>query len=119
MKSLVPMAHVKDVSASIAFYRKLGFDVRDTFVPPGATDLSWAWLESDGAKLMVARADAPLDGALQGILFYMYCEDVAATHAALVAEGVAVGPLERRFYAPQGEFRLVDPDGYASMVIQR
>jgi catechol 2,3-dioxygenase-like lactoylglutathione lyase family enzyme len=33
---LVPMASVADVERSIAFYRHLGFEVGNTFVPAGA-----------------------------------------------------------------------------------
>jgi len=119
IKSLVPFAHVKSVDASIAFYRKLGFELADDFVPPGSSERSWAWLESGDARLMVARAQEPVVASQQGVLVYMYCDDVPRTHAALAAAGIAVGPIEQRFYAPDGEFRVQDPDGYVSMIIHR
>jgi hypothetical protein len=81
-RSLVPLAHVADVARSIAFYGRLGLTVRNTFVPPGQTDPSWAWLESGGARLMVARADLPLTPESEGVLFYIYVDDVAAARAA-------------------------------------
>jgi catechol 2,3-dioxygenase-like lactoylglutathione lyase family enzyme len=115
-RSLVPLAHVADVARSIAFYGRLGLTVRNTFVPPGQTDPSWAWLESGGARLMVARADLPLTPESEGVLFYIYVDDVAAARAALESDSVAVGPIAYPFYAPGGEFRVHDPDDYVLMV---
>ena len=50
------------------------------------------------------------------MLFYLYCDDLPAKHADLLARGIAAGPVERPFYAPRGEFRVTDPDGYALML---
>ena len=116
IRSLVPMAYVGSIGDSIAFYRKLGFEVRNTFVPEGGTDPTWAWLQSDGANLMLGLATAPVVAGEQAVLFYLYCDDVAATRAALEEAGVTVGPIQYPFYAPRGEFRVSDPDGYVLMV---
>ena len=116
MRSLVPMAHVRSLGDSIAFYRKLGFEVRNTFVPEGRADPTWAWLESEGgAKLMLAIADEPVIAGQQAILFYLYCDSVPSTRVRLEEFGVPVGPVQYPFYAPQGEFRVHDPDGYVLM----
>lgn len=114
----VPYAHVGDVTRSIDFYRRLGFTVGNTFVPEGETVPSWAWLESGNAKLMVAKADGPLQPDAEGVLFYLYFDDVAAARSALESGGIRVGPMKHPFYAPDGEFRVVDPDGYSVMVMQ-
>jgi hypothetical protein len=45
-----------------------------------------------------------------------YCEDVAAFRDKLLESGLEAGPITRPFYAPRGEFRVTDPDGYALMV---
>jgi hypothetical protein len=65
---------------------------------------------------MVAKADLPLTPESEGVLFYLYFDDVAVARAALESDGVAVGPIEYPFYAPGGEFRVHDPDGYVLMV---
>lgn len=116
IRSLVPMAHVRNVPESIAFYRTLGFEIRNTFVPAGESDPAWAYLESDRAHLMVARADGPFDAGQQAVLFYLYCDDVPATRDAIERAGVAVGEIAYPFYAARGEFRVSDPDGYVLMV---
>jgi predicted enzyme related to lactoylglutathione lyase len=114
--SLVPMAHVAQIPASIAFYAQLGFRVEGSFTPPGEAEPSWVSLCSGDAALMLARASEPVVAAQQAVLFYVYCADVASMHAQLAAAGIAVSPIATPFYNPHGEFRAVDPDGYVVMV---
>jgi predicted enzyme related to lactoylglutathione lyase len=116
VRSLVPMAHVRSVVDSIEFYGKLGFEVGNTFTPEGQREPTWAWLRSEGAHLMVAKAGEPVVPEQQAVLFYVYCDDVAATRNELQKDGVAVGPIAYPFYAPRGEFSVTDPDGYALMI---
>jgi catechol 2,3-dioxygenase-like lactoylglutathione lyase family enzyme len=116
MRVLVPMAYVKDVPRSVGFYRKLGFEVGNDFTPPGQSAPSWAWLESKGAQLMVSRAMEAAPATPRGVLFYLYCDDVAATRAELEAAGLAPGEIRFPFYAPRGEFKLEDPDGWILMI---
>jgi catechol 2,3-dioxygenase-like lactoylglutathione lyase family enzyme len=116
IKSIVAFVHVASVPRSIAFYEKLGFTVRDTFVPDGDNEPAWAYLEQGTAELMVARASDPVNAHEQAIFFYVYCDDVQAKHDELAALGLNPGPVIPRFYNPKGEFRLMDPDGYLLMV---
>jgi hypothetical protein len=106
--------HVADVERSVAFYEDLGFAMGNTFEPDGK--LAWAWLHNESANLMLARADAPVDPAAQAVLFYIYVPDVPGAHAGLSAKGIRVGPIRTPFYAPRGEFRMEDPDGYVLMI---
>jgi hypothetical protein len=53
----------------------------------------------------------------QAVLFYVYCEDVAACRATLEINGVKVGEIQFPTHAPRGEFRITDPDGFAVMVM--
>lgn len=115
-RTLVPLAHVKDVEVSIGFYERLGFTIGNTFVPPDTTAPTWAWLQSDRAQLMLGRADEPVVPSQQAVLFYLYYDDVPATKAALSESGLETGPITYPFYAPRGEFRVVDPDGYVLMI---
>ena len=91
LNALVPMAFVDSVPRSIEFYERLGFIAGNTFVPSDQTEPSWAWLKSGGAQLMVARASEPVVPSQQAILFYLYCEDVAAYRAELQNADVVVG----------------------------
>ena len=74
----------------------------------------WAWLDAQGGMLMLTAAKEPLAGGPRAVL-YLYNDDVAEARARLAAKGIAVGPLEPRFYAKKGEFRVDDPDGHVLM----
>lgn len=117
LRAVVPMAHVASVLRSMDFYQRLGFRCENSFNPPQAPEPTWAWMEAPGgAQLMLACAAEPVAAAPQGVLFYVYCDDLPAKHAELAGKGLAVGPIEKPFYASRGEFRLTDPDGYALML---
>ena len=116
LSSLVPMAHVSNVKQSIAFYSKLGFAEGNTHTPEGGVEPVWAWLMSGGAHLMLAQATEAVDATQQAVLFYVYCDDVVPFRNMLIEAGVDVGPVQHPFYAPRGEFRVTDPDGYVLMV---
>jgi hypothetical protein len=115
-RRLVPMAFVADVPLSIGYYGALGFGVENTFTPPEADAPVWAWLESGDARLMVSKASDPVIPEAQAVLFYLYTDDVASAREELAARGFEPGPISTPFYAPGGEFRLTDPDGYVLMV---
>jgi uncharacterized glyoxalase superfamily protein PhnB len=116
LSSLVPMAFVKSVPRSIQFYQKLGFVEGNTHTPEGASEPTWVWLRSGGAHLMLAQTSEPLDRPERAVLFYLYCDDVAAFRSKLLEAGVEAGPITQPFYAPRGEFRVTDPDGHAVMI---
>ena len=110
------MAFVKNVPRAIGFYRKLGFETGNTHAPEGATEPVWAWLRSGGAQLMLAQASDPVDPEQQAILFYVYCDDVLAYRTQLLEARIECSAVTYPFYAPKGEFRVTDPDGYALMI---
>ncbi len=116
VRALVPMAFVASVPRSIAFYQKLGLAVANTHQPESEPEPVWAWLKSDRAQLMLAKASHPVDPEEQAVLFYLYCDDVAAFREEIVGRGVEAGPIQSPFYAPRGEFRVKDPDGYALLI---
>lgn len=116
MRDLVPMAHVADMQRSIEFYGHLGFEVLGKYEPDGR--LKWAHLRNGGADLMLTLAAEPVNPAGQGVLFYAYVPGVAAFREQLAARGLQVGELEYFFFAKDGEFRIVDPDGYVLLIGQ-
>ena len=120
-RQIVAMASVADVERSIQFYSHLGFEVGNTFAPPGATKLTWAWLQSGSAQLMVstaskAKASPDQQSNQHTVLFYIYTDDVPAAWKSLAAAGLNPGEITTPFYSPRGEFELVDPDGYLLIV---
>ena len=115
-KNLVALAYVADVRASMAFYEQLGFEVGNTHADPQGGEIVWAALERGNAALMLGKAGDPVVPEQQAVLFYLYYDDIAATHAALAEKGLPVGEMNYPFYCPKGEFRLRDPDGYCLML---
>ena len=115
-RQVVAMVFVADVEGSIGFYRHLGFEVGNTFTQEGATKPTWAWLKSGAAQLMLAQADEPIVADQQRILFYLYTDDVREAHQSLAAADLNPGEISTPFYAPRGEFKVVDPDGYVLMI---
>lgn len=115
-RNLVPMMYVLDLERSIAFYRHLGFEVGNSFTPEGESKPSWAWLQSGDAQLMLAPSCDPIIASRQGVMFYVYTDDVEAARASLVEAGHYASSIATPFYAPRGEFQLDDPDGYVIMV---
>lgn len=130
---VIAMAHVADVERSVAFYALLGLREIDRLTISGR--VVWALLGAGDARLMLTRADGPVDPAAQAVLFYMYTNDLAGLRARVLAAGVGDGgiyvgqPLPKpvvprvfeispRDYMPEGEMRLHDPDGYVVLVGQ-
>jgi catechol 2,3-dioxygenase-like lactoylglutathione lyase family enzyme len=113
---LVPYVHVADPERSIAFYRRFGFEVVNSLRHHGQLD--WAFLRTFGARLMLARATAPIDPSEQAVLFYLYVRDLPALRDHLRDEGVDAGEIIHDGPIPAGEMRVDDPDGYCLMVAQ-
>lgn len=115
VNGLIPFVHVRSVERSIAFYYHLGFVVTSIYTYRGTP--AWAELSSDGAVLMVTTGD-PVDQVGQGILFYLYSDDLAALREQLLAAGLDVGEIADGTPGPREEMELVDPDGYVLMIAQ-
>ena len=134
----IPMAHVASVDRSSEFYALLGFESLSRFSGhDGVTN--WSKLGSGDAKLMLARASGPIIASEQAVLFYMYSNNVAALREHLLKNGIpdagtpdfegkdsstlpafapGVFTVVPRFFMPNGELRIHDPDGYVILVGQ-
>jgi Glyoxalase/Bleomycin resistance protein/Dioxygenase superfamily len=117
VRELIPFVHVADVNRSVVFYELLGFTVTDAYRRRDG-ELDWAALESASARLMLARADAPIEADRQAVLFYLYSEDLAELRQQLLAAGIAAGEIVDGTPGPKQEMGIADPDGYCLMVAQ-
>lgn len=114
---LAPFAHVADVGRSIEFYALLGFKL--VFVAKGEDGKPyWAHAKSGTGSLLLGLADAPISRTEQGIMFYLYCEDVAGLRRRLVDAGLKPSEIRHPPYMQEGEIRVEDPDGYTLLIGQ-
>jgi hypothetical protein len=109
--------HVFDVQVSVTFYEQLGFQVLNSFTHPAATKPTWVFMQSRGACIMLAKSSGPIEPEQQAAMIYLYCVDVPAKREELVQMGLKPSEICTPFYAPRGEFRLADPDGYCLMIM--
>ena len=114
---LVAFVHVTDVARSAAFYEHLGLAVADRYAPEGTLD--WVFLEHADARLMLARAEGPIDPETQAVLFYLYTQDLDALRERLVAAGLEPPPIDEASpHGPRRQLFLCDPDGYAVAIAE-
>jgi len=110
---LVPLITVDDIEKSVAFYcDNLAFVVHNNYEPDG--ELCWCSLVRGGAWLMLQKAcdeDGPTANRVQGMVFYILCDDADAMYAELSASGIKLDPPKVAFYGMNQLF-LNDPDGY-------
>ncbi len=103
-----------DVQRSVDFYELLGFAVEERYEQEGW--LLWCRLRRDHAELMLSLASDPIHDHAQGVLFYLYVDDLDAVRAT---PGLAAGPiLDHEAPRPTREMRLQDPDGYVLLVAE-
>ena len=105
MNRLIPMLPVSSVSASIEFYRKLGFGVEKKNDAWG-----WAMLSFGECRLMVDQSINLQHEAPRQSVIYLYPEDILEYHKQVRRNGVPAPDLEVTFYGLT-EFRIDDPDG--------
>ena len=67
---------------------------------------------------MVSTDGDPIDPAGQGVLFYLYSNNLARLREQILVEGIGVGEIVDGTPGPRQEMKLTDPDGYALMVAQ-
>ena len=123
ISGLVPMVHVLDMERSVAFYRRLGFEIGN-YVPREGP-MHWCWLYAPkapdwkrGPNLMLTRSPCAIDVEAQEVLFYLYAADLPGLRERLLAAGISAGVISYPDYLPEGEFRVADPDGYTLMIAQ-
>ena len=102
---LIPMFPVKHLSASIAFYKKLGFNVENSNDSWG-----WAMLRNGDCCIMLDQSINQHPTAPRQSVVYLYPDNVDDYHRQTLAAGLDIPDLETTFYGMR-EFRIDDPDG--------
>lgn len=123
--SITPNLVVRDLAASLAFYRDvLGFTI--SMSVPDAAPYVFVGLERDGVPVFLndvkaaehdfpAMASTPPGGTCT--MFFIVTE-VDALHAVVAPKAKVVMPLKTQFYGMR-EFAVTDPDGHVITFAER
>ena len=123
--SVTPNLIVRDVAASLAFYRDvLGFTTGETV--PDAPPYVFVMLARDGVPVFLndvkaAGHEVPAMAALPPggtCTMFFIVTDVEALHAAVAPRAIVVMPLKTQFYGMR-EFTITDPDGHVITFAER
>lgn len=116
MESLAPNIFVKDMNATIAFYRQLGFEI--TMTVPEKGDYDWVMMMNQGVTFMfqtfknlgdlVPQINRKDGGSL---LFYIKLKGIRAFHDKIKDKTKVIVGLNKTFYGAT-EFSVVDNNGY-------
>jgi catechol 2,3-dioxygenase-like lactoylglutathione lyase family enzyme len=112
---LIPSLGVSDIDRSVGFYRRFfAFNVVDSYETRGR--MSWCWLKSGEAELMLQQLSADqqirLNPAIgQSWVIYIRPDDIVTTRARLQQAGFPVSDLVTTPYHARECF-VTDPDGY-------
>ena len=117
MESLSPNIFVKDIKATIAFYKQLGFEVAMS-VPEGGDELVWAMVVNGRVTVMFQTFDSLGDDLQEvkredggSLLFYIKLKNILNFFDLLKEKVTVVKGLEKTFYGAT-EFSILDNNGY-------
>lgn len=116
MESLSPNIFVKDMNASIAFYKQLGFEV--IMSVPEKGELDWAMMRNGEVTFMFQTFKSLGDVLPEikrndggSLLFYIRLKGILAFHDKLNNKVKVAVKLNKTFYGAT-EFSIVDNNGY-------
>jgi uncharacterized glyoxalase superfamily protein PhnB len=110
MSRAAPILPVRDMTAALAHYRKLGFDVQ-AYGAPGDANPEYGFARRGAVELHLSRSPDH-DPKTTASCCYLYVDDADALHAEWQAANAA-GRLRPPHDTPYGlrEFGHVDPEG--------
>ncbi len=104
-RSIVPMIHVPDVRATVAWYESIGFHCAAANESCGEMD--WASMTFGEGRVMFSAAGRASDAPRREIDLYVYFDDVDALRARLDGKAEVVEDLHDTFYGMR-EFIIRD-----------
>jgi uncharacterized glyoxalase superfamily protein PhnB len=117
MESLSPNIFVKNIKATIAFYKQLGFEVAMS-VPENADELVWAMMVNGSVTVMFQTFDSLGDDLQEvkredggSLLFYIKLKNILDFFDLLKEKVTVVKGIEKTFYGAT-EFSILDNNGY-------
>ena len=116
MESLAPNIFVRDMNATIAFYKNLGFE--KIMSVPETGNYDWAMLANGNVSFMFQTYGSlgdvlPEISRKEGssLLFYIRIKGIRAFHEKIKSKAKVIVELNKTFYGAT-EFSIVDNNGY-------
>ncbi len=116
VRSIVAVTYVRDIDASRAFYRLLGFG---EYSSGRAATAAWTVMRQGEVLVLLGTTTPALEIPRLPLLFYLFYADLDAVVAALDAAGVEMTRTGHPPHALGGEIRVQDPDGNTVLLGQR
>ena len=105
MNTVIPMIHVPDVSATVEWYRSIGFNVRNTNVEEG--EMNWAALTCGDGEFMLNAAGNPSTAHRREVDLYVSTTGIDDLYDTLKQRVDVVEPPHNTFYGMR-EFIIRD-----------
>jgi uncharacterized glyoxalase superfamily protein PhnB len=118
MDSLAPNLFVKDIRATIEFYKTLGFNL--VMSVPGEADdnLVWAMVTNNKVTFMFQTFQSlgdtlPMVSRQDGgsLLFYIKIQNIRSFFDSIKDKVIVINGLQKTFYGAT-EFSITDPNNY-------
>ncbi|MBD1393850.1 VOC family protein [Mucilaginibacter glaciei] len=117
MESLSPNIFVTDITATINFYKLLGFEVTMT-VPEQGPDFVWVMMAKGNVTFMFQTLESLADKLPQisradgaSLLLYISVKDIRILFDQVKDKVTVLKDLETTFYGAT-EFSILDPNNY-------
>lgn len=102
---IVPMLPAHDLAASVAFYRRLGFEVENL-----REEWGWVSMALGPHRIMLDRSIAGGVHACRNAVVYLYADDLDQLREGAALAGPEGPEIRDTFYGMR-EFRVLDPSG--------
>jgi uncharacterized glyoxalase superfamily protein PhnB len=118
MDSLAPNLFVKDIRATLEYYKFLGFDLIMSAPGEGEGELVWAMVSSGKVTFMFQTFQSlgdtlPMISRQDGgsLLFYIKIQNIRTFFDSIKDKVTIVHGLQKTFYGAT-EFSITDPNNY-------
>ncbi len=106
---VVPMIHVPDVRATVAWYESIGFRVLHSFVDDG--EMSWALVSIGDSQLMFNAGGHSSASPRREVDLYIHAENVDTLFEGMKDRAEVVEGVHNTFYGMR-EFIVRDPNRF-------
>jgi uncharacterized glyoxalase superfamily protein PhnB len=108
-QQVVPMIHVPDVSATVAWYTSIGFRLSRQNVEDG--EVNWASLSFGNSELMLNAGGIPSSATRREVDLYIHTDNVDDVYQSLKDRVQLIESLHDTFYGMR-EFIIGDINGF-------